>query len=106
MKEAIAIPVAPAPEKELCAYEKIREDIIKEREAAMAKCKFFEDLDQLKKDVGFETKDNKEAIKRKPKKKPAKKIKKREKYEHKMLNDDSSEKEVEKNREGKNKDEK
>ena len=62
MKEAMAIPVAPAPEKELCAYEKIKEDIIKEREAAMAKCNFFDDLDQLKKDVGLETKDTNDAL--------------------------------------------
>ena len=68
MKEAMAIPVAPAPEKELCAYEKTREDIIKEREASMAKCKLFKDLDKLKKDVGFKTKTKKEAIKSKPKK--------------------------------------
>ena len=100
-KEAMAIPVAPFPVKELCAYEKIREDIIKEREAAMAECKFFEDLDQFKKDVGLKTDDKVEALKSKPKKKPAQKIKKlglnqkRAKHEHKMLNDDSLEKKFE-----------
>jgi hypothetical protein len=99
-KEAMAIPVAPIPEKELCAYEKIRDDIIKEREAAMAKCNFFEDLDQLKKDVGLETKDKNEAL-RKNKKKPTKKIEqlklnqKREKLEQEMLKFEGSEKKIE-----------
>ena len=43
-KEAMSIPVDALPEKELCQYKKTREDIIKERNEAMAKCKFFEEL--------------------------------------------------------------
>ena len=40
MKRAAAKPIDPLPERELCQYEKIREDIIKER--------FFEELNKTK----------------------------------------------------------
>ena len=44
MKKPIILPV-----RELCQYEKIRESIIKERNEAMARCKFFEELNEAKK---------------------------------------------------------
>ena len=40
----MARPIDPLPERELCQYEKIREDIIQEREEALAKFCFYEDL--------------------------------------------------------------
>ena len=49
----MAQPIDPLPERELCQYEKIRENIIKEREEAMAKYNFFENLNDTKKDIGF-----------------------------------------------------
>ena len=55
LKRAIAKPIAPLPERELCQYEKIREDIIRERKQAMANCKFFEDLQNTKERIGFYT---------------------------------------------------
>jgi hypothetical protein len=53
LKEAIQTPMNPLPERELCQYEKIREDIIKEREEAMAKFNFYEDLNKTKDKIGF-----------------------------------------------------
>ena len=53
LKQAITKPIDPFPERELCQYEKIREDIIREREEAMAKFKFYEDLEETKKAIGF-----------------------------------------------------
>ena len=47
------MPIDPLPERELCQYEKIRESIIKEREEAMAKSKFFEDLNNTKRGIGL-----------------------------------------------------
>ena len=47
------IPIDPLPESELCPYEKLRENNIKERLEAMRKCGFFEDLDSYKKDIGL-----------------------------------------------------
>jgi hypothetical protein len=58
-KAAMEKPVAPLPERELCKYERIREDIIREREEAMAQCKFFENLEKTKKEIGLYTKANK-----------------------------------------------
>ena len=52
-KEKMAKPIDPLPERELCQYEKIRENIIKEREEAMAKYNFFENLNDTKKDIGL-----------------------------------------------------
>jgi hypothetical protein len=49
----MAIPLEPLPERELCPYEKLRENIIKEREKAMIESGFFEDLLKTKKDMGF-----------------------------------------------------
>ena len=48
------IPLDPLPERQLCEYEKIREDIIEERRLAMEECKFFEDLKNTKQEIGFE----------------------------------------------------
>jgi hypothetical protein len=52
-KAAMAIPLAPLPQKELCDYEKIRENNIKERQDAMAACEFFESLKSMKANFGF-----------------------------------------------------
>ena len=53
VREAMAIPLDSLPEQELCAYEKLREDNIRERETAMAKCNFFENLNEIKKTMGL-----------------------------------------------------
>ena len=55
LKRAIAKPIAPLPERELCQYEKIREDIIREREEAMANFKFYEELHKTKEAIWFHT---------------------------------------------------
>jgi hypothetical protein len=52
-REAMAKPIDPLPVSEMCQYEKIRESIIKEREEAMAKYEFYEDLMQTKKEIGL-----------------------------------------------------
>ena len=52
-RKAMAMPIDPLPEHELCAYEKLRENIIQEREKAMVECGFFEDLKSMKKNIGF-----------------------------------------------------
>ena len=44
-------PLPPLPSKELCEYEKIREENIKERYEAMKQCGFFEDLEDAKIDM-------------------------------------------------------
>ena len=57
VKKAMATPLSPLPERELCQYEKIRENIIKEREEALAKHEFFEDLHRTKVKIGLYQKD-------------------------------------------------
>ena len=52
-KAALQVPLAPLPEKELCQYERIRENNIKEREKAMADSGFFEDILEYKKKIGL-----------------------------------------------------
>ena len=52
-KEAMDKPVNPLPAREMCLYERIREGNIKEREEAMAKSNFFEDLLEAKKEMGL-----------------------------------------------------
>ena len=52
MKEALAKPLKPLPKKELCQYERIRAQIIAEREEYMRKCNFYNDLEKAKKDIG------------------------------------------------------
>ena len=49
----MSIPVAPLPEKELCAYERLRENNIKEREAAMAECEYFDSLKCMEEEMGM-----------------------------------------------------
>ena len=57
----MATPKSPLPEHELCPYEKIRENIIQERENAMIESGFFDDLMNMKKDIGLiKDKDTKE----------------------------------------------
>ena len=53
LKEAIARPIDPLPERELCQYEQIREDIIRERKEAMERFNFYEDLKKTKEEIGF-----------------------------------------------------
>ena len=48
--------VHPRPERQLCRYEQIREDNVRERKEAMAKCNFFEDLHTTKQNIGFYSK--------------------------------------------------
>ena len=50
-KKAMQKPIDALPDRELCQYEKIRESIIKERNEAMAKCKFFEELNEAKENM-------------------------------------------------------
>ena len=45
--------MAPLPKRELCRYEQIREDNIREREDAMVKFNFYESLDKTKEDIGL-----------------------------------------------------
>ena len=52
-KEQMAKPIDPLPEQELCHYEKIMESIIEEREEAMARYNFFENLNNTKRDIGL-----------------------------------------------------
>ena len=49
----MATPIDPLPKPKLCAYEKLREDIIEEREKAMRESGFFEDLEKTKKEIGL-----------------------------------------------------
>ena len=53
LKEKMAIPVDPVPKSDLCPYEKLRERNIKEREEAMRKCGFFDDLENTKREIGI-----------------------------------------------------
>ena len=52
-RAAMEKPVTPLPKRELCQYEKIREEIIRERQEAMVQFQFFENLEKTKKDIGF-----------------------------------------------------
>ena len=51
----MATPIDPLPEKELCAYEKLRDDIFKAREKAMIECGFFDELNKTKQEIGLES---------------------------------------------------
>ena len=59
LKQAPKKPLKPLPEMEMCQYEKIREDIINERQEAMAKFGFYEDLEKTKQEVWLTSKDQK-----------------------------------------------
>ena len=52
IKQALNKPLEPLPKRELCQYEKIREQIISERKRYMAKYNSYENLEQAKKDMG------------------------------------------------------
>ena len=45
--------LSPLPERELCQYELIRADIIREREELMAKFEFMENLKKTKEEIGL-----------------------------------------------------
>ena len=57
-KKAMNKPIDALPVREMCEYEKIRESIIKERNEAMAKCKFFEELNEAKNNMANKKKKN------------------------------------------------
>ena len=59
----MATPIKPHPERERCAYEKLREVNIREREEAMKESGFFESLTEYKMEIGFS---EEKKIKRKP----------------------------------------
>ena len=61
LKQAMQCPVMPLPVQELCEYEKIRADNIKEREEAMANSGFFEKLMEKKKEMSFYKKQAKDS---------------------------------------------
>ena len=50
-REAMRKPIDPLPVQEMCKYELIREDIIKERNEAMAQSNFFENLLEAKQEM-------------------------------------------------------
>ena len=52
LKKALEKPLSPLPKRDLCEYEKIREQIVKERDEYMAKYNFYENLEKAKKDMG------------------------------------------------------
>ena len=52
LKQALEKPLSPLPKRDLCEYEKIREQIIKEINEYMAKYQFYENLEKAKKDMG------------------------------------------------------
>ena len=52
-KAAMNVQIKPLPQKEFWAYEKIREDIIKEREIAMLEFGYFDDILDYKKKIGL-----------------------------------------------------
>ena len=58
-RAAMEKPVTPLPKRELCQYEKIREEIIRERQEAMVQFQFFENLEKTKKDIGLYKEANK-----------------------------------------------
>ena len=60
--QKVVIPALPLLAQEMCKYEQIREDIINERNEAMAQCKFFEDLLEAKNEMTQKKAVNKEGI--------------------------------------------
>ena len=65
-KDMMNTPVEPLPERALCAYEKLREKNIKEREDAMAESEFFENLKEYKTEIGFIKKYESKKLRDKP----------------------------------------
>ena len=47
----------PCPERDMCRYEKLREDIFKEREETMLNFNFYEELHQTEPDIGLYSKE-------------------------------------------------
>ena len=52
-KDLLKAPLDPLPVRPLCEYEELREKNIKEREEAMAKSGFFDNLTSYKKEIGL-----------------------------------------------------
>ena len=69
----------PLPERELCKYEIIREEIIRERMEAMKKCNFFKDLNEMKFKMGIMNEVNEEREMKKKKNTKSDKKKKKTK---------------------------
>ena len=65
-KDMMNTPVEPLPERALCAYEKLREKNIKEREDAMAESEFFENFKEFKIEIGLIKKDKSKKSRDKP----------------------------------------
>ena len=65
-KDMMNTPVEPLPERALCAYEKLREKNIKEREDAMAESEFFENFNEFKIEIGLIKKDKSKKSRDKP----------------------------------------
>ena len=84
-KEAMATPINALPERELCDYEKLRLNNIEERQMAMMECGFFEDLMNIKKDIGLAKEDNEKEIDTTRKKVDKEKEKKKRKGAEKEL---------------------
>ena len=87
LKQAMQRPVMPLPVQELCEYEKVRVDNIKEREEAMANSGFFEKLMETKEEMGFYKKpqkgnEEKKKIKKKTELKMDTQIKSKQKTVH------------------------
>ena len=53
LKAAMNTPIGSFPETDLCEYEKLREQNIKDREQAMEESGFFEDFHKYKKKIGL-----------------------------------------------------
>ena len=75
-------PLKPLPERELCKYEKIREEIIRERMEAMNKCNFFKELNEMKSKMGIMREVNEELEMKKKKNTKSDKKKKKSKKSH------------------------
>ena len=55
-------PIAPLPAQEMCMYEQIREDLIKERNEVMAQSNLFENLLEAKNEITLKKVVNEEEI--------------------------------------------
>ena len=53
LKAAMKVPIKPFPRKELCEYEKIRNNIVQERQEAMLKSGLFDDVEKHKIMIGL-----------------------------------------------------
>ena len=93
MQEAIKTPDLPLPDRELCQYEIVRNEIIKERQVAMRASGFFEDIDEYKNEIGFtkkvELKKKKKKIRDRQKVKVQKNITHRQEVEFEIGKEDT-----------------